>query len=297
MMNRKMIPHPQMVTVHKWCESNIESILNTLFSEIVSPVNLIAAFVYLDEDHPEEMIAEWKALVANTFYYKYETMKLVPKYHFENDGDNSYNNYSINAMKTELRLRSKAIMHKYALLAQTLPPVVDTFDTGSIEAFLTKMVNNYSVTTDNDASKWKGKTKTETTGQTSRDHSYTNTLDNTQTYSETTSLANDETGTPKDVSTVSGERSDNTTVTEHNTRESDTTIYGADAEHPLTVTEIQLGSDIANRAGSHFHQTKEGFYNSGAMSKIMNDIREYADFNILEKYVAELTDHITAYYE
>lgn len=296
-MNRKMIPHPQMVTVHKWCEPNIESILNTLFSEIVSPVNLIAAFVELDEEHPEEMIAEWKALVANTFYYKYETMKLVPKYHFENDGDNSYNNYSINSMKTELRLRSKAIMHKYALLAQTLPPMVDTFDYSKIDLFLTKMVNNYSVTTDNDASKWKGKTKTETTGQTSRDHSYTNTLDNTQTYSETTKLANDEAGSYKNVSEVSGNRSDNTTVTEHNTRESDTTIYGADADHPLTVTEIQLGSDKDNRAGSHFHQTKEGFYNSGAMSKIMDDIRKYADFNILEQYVAELTDHITAYYE
>lgn len=295
-MNRKMIPHPQMVTVHKWCEPNIESILNTLFSEIVSPVNLITAFVPYVEDQPEEMIAEWKALVANTFYYKYETMKLVPKYHFENDGDNSYNDYSINAMKTELRLRSKAIMHKYALLAQTLPPMVDTFDYSTIDLFLTKMVNNYSVTTDNDASKWKGEIKTETKGQTSRDHSYTNTLDNTQTYSETTSLANDETGTPKDVSTVSGERSDNTTVTEHNTRETDTTHYGTETL-PLTVTEKQLGSDTNGRAGSHFHQTKEGFYNSGAMSKIMNDIREYADFNILEKYVAELTVHITAYYE
>lgn len=295
----KIIPPPMMMPVHKWAENNIETFLNTLFDNFESPVNLISAFIPYDSENPDIWLAQWQGLVANQFYYTYETMKLVPLFHFENNGNNDDNTKAMIHMSNEILLTSKRIFHKYSLLAQTIPPAVTTPDTSAVNDFLNGIVNNYSITTDSNIDTWKGETDTDTTGQTSRSHNYTNTLSNGRSYSETTKLNNDEGGLPKDVSTVSGTSSENTTVTEHNNHEDDTTIYGKTVDGvttPFKVKESQLKANEAKWGGNQFHQTKFGYYNSGAMTKILNDVREYADYDLLGKYVKDLTDHITAYY-
>lgn len=286
----KMIPPPTMVTVHKWAERNIEDFLDDLFDNLSSPVNLMTLFVPYDEQNPDMFIAEWKGLVANTFYYMYETMKLVPRFHFDNDGDNQENARAISHMANEILMACKMNFHKYSLLAQLIPPAVETPNTTDINDFINGIVNNYSVTTDNNSKDWLGEVSTETTGSISHSRDYTSTHSITNDSDVNTYAANDEDTDPKWVGQTTTHDGRNETETENNTTDDDTTTY-----NNYKITQSQPNA-TGKTGGKEFHQTKYGFYNSGSMTKILSDVRVYADFNILQNYVKDITSHITAYY-
>lgn len=286
----KMIPPPTMVTVHKWAERNVEEFLDDLFDNLSSPVNLMTLFVPYDEQNPDMFIAEWKGLVANTFYYMYETMKLVPRFHFDNDGDNQENTQAIFHMSNEILMACKMVFHKYSLLAQLMPPAVETPNTTDINDFINGIVNNYSVTTDNNSKDWLGEVSTETTGSISHSRDYTSTHGRDITTGSTQSIANDTDGLPKAYASSTSENHVNEETEEHNTSDDDTTTY-----NNYKITQSQPNA-TGKTGGKEFHQTKYGFYNSGSMSKILSDVRVYADFNILQNYVKDITSHITAYY-
>lgn len=281
-------PPPQMVTVRKWMETTDS--FRLIFSRIQSPFNLKAAFIPYDSEETTAFEIAWIELVKDTFENLYENMKLVPLYDF---ADPTKNATAVVKMMDEIRLRSISLLHKYSLLAETLPPVSEALNKEDMKEYLEFIISNYKVHTDNEYSSWLGEVVNETDGSIthSRDYLSTHNVSNDSTVNNY--MANDQTSEPKWVGKTETDANLTTTNTENNESDDETTTYD---EYKVTTKQKYDENDESNLSGKKFKQDKVGFYNSGSMSKILTDIRQYADFNILEQYVKDVTSHITAYY-
>ena len=281
-------PPPQMVTVRKWMETTDS--FKLIFSQMQSPFNLKAAFIPYDSEETTAFEIAWIELVKDTFENLYETMKLVPLYDF---ADPAKNATAVVKMMDEIRLRSISLLHKYSLLAETLPPVSETLNNEDMKKYLEFIISNYKVHTDNNYDSWLGEIENETSGSIthSRDYRSTHNVSNDSTVNNY--MANDQTSEPKWVGKTVTDADLTTTNTENNESDDDTTTYD---KYKVTTRQKYNKDDESNLSGKKFKQDKVGFYNSGSMSKILTDIRQYADFNILEQYVKDVTSHITAYY-
>lgn len=281
-------PPPQMVTVKKWMETT-ES-FKLIFNQIQSPFNLKAAFIPYDSEATTAFDVAWIELVKDTFENLYETMKLVPLYDFE---DQTKNATAVIKMMNEIRLRSISLLHKYSLLAETLPPISEALNEEDMKEYLEFIISNYKVHTENEYDSWLGKVENETDGSIThkRDYRSTHNVSNDSTVNNY--MANDQTSEPKWVGKTVTDADLTTTNTENNESDDDTTTYN---NYKITTKQLYNPNDKSNLSGKKFKQDKVGFYNSGSMSKILTDIQQYADFNILEQYVKDVTAHITAYY-
>lgn len=281
-------PPPQMVTVKQWMETT-ES-FKLIFNQIQSPFNLKAAFIPYDSEATTAFDVAWIELVKDTFENLYETMKLVPLYDFE---DQTKNATAVIKMMNEIRLRSISLLHKYSLLAETLPPISEALNEEDMKEYLKFIISNYKVHTENEYDSWLGKVENETDGSIThkRDYRSTHKVSNDSTVNNY--VANDQTSEPKWVGKTVTDADLTTTNTENNESDDDTTTYN---NYKITTNQLYNPNDKSNLSGKKFKQDKIGFYNSGSMSKILTDIRQYADFNILEQYVKDVTAHITAYY-
>lgn len=281
-------PPPQMVTVKKWMETTDS--FRLIFNQIQSPFNLKAAFIPYDSEETTAFEVAWIELVKDTFENLYETMKLVPLYDF---ADSTKNATAVIKMMNEIRLRSISLLHKYSLLAETLPPISEALNEEDMKAYLEFIVSNYKVHTENEYESWLGEVENETDGSIthSRDYLATHNVSNDSTVNNY--MANDQTSEPKWVSKTETDANLTTTNTENNESDDEITTYD---EYKVTTRQKYNENDTSNLSGKKFKQNKVGFYNSGSMSKILTDIRQYADFNILEQYVKDVTAHITAYY-
>lgn len=281
-------PPPQMVTVKKWMETTDS--FRLIFNQIQSPFNLKAAFIPYDSEETTAFEVAWIELVKDTFENLYETMKLVPLYDF---ADSTKNATAVIKMMNEIRLRSISLLHKYSLLAETLPPISKALNDEDMKAYLEFIVSNYKVHTENEYESWLGEIENETDGSIthSRDYLTTHNVSNNSTVNNY--IANDQTSEPKWVGKTETDANLNTTNTENNESDDETTTYD---EYKVTTRQKYDENNTSNLSGKKFKQDKIGFYNSGSMSKILTDIRQYADFNILEQYVKDVTAHITAYY-
>lgn len=281
-------PPPQMVTVKKWMETTDS--FRLIFNQIQSPFNLKAAFIPYNSEETTAFDVAWIELVKDTFENLYETMKLVPLYDF---ADSTKNATAVVKMMSEIRLRSISLLHKYSLLAETLPPISEALNEEEMAAYLEFIVSNYKVHTENEYDSWLGKVENETEGSIthSRDYLSTHNVSNDSTVNNY--MANDQTSEPKWVGKTETDANLTTTNTENNESDDETTTYDG---YKITTKQLYNPNDKSNLSGKKFNQDKIGFYNSGSMSKILTDIRQYADFNILEQYVKDVTAHITAYY-
>lgn len=281
-------PPPQMVTVRKWMETTDS--FRLIFSQIQSPFNLKAAFIPYDSEETTAFEIAWIELVKDTFENLYETMKLVPLYDF---ADPTKNATAVVKMMDEIRLRSISLLHKYSLLAETLPPVSEALNKEDMKKYLEFIISNYKVHTENNYDSWLGQIENETSGSIthSRDYLSTHNVSNDSTVNNF--MANDQTSEPKWVGKTETDANLTTTNTENNESDDETTTYSG---YIVTTRQKYNKDDESNLSGKKFKQDKVGFYNSGSMSKILTDIRQYADFNILEQYVKDVTSHITAYY-
>ncbi len=279
---------PQMVTVKKWMETTDS--FRLIFNQIVSPFNLKAAFIPYDSEQTTAFDVAWIELVKDTFENLYETIKLVPLYDF---ADSTKNATAVIKMMDEIRLRSISLLHKYSLLAETLPPISEALNEEDMKAYLEFIVSNYKVHTENEYDSWLGEVENETTGSVTHSRDYLSTHNVSTDSTVDNYLANDETSQPKLVSQTVTDSNLNTTNTENNESDDETTSYN---NYKITTRQIYDEDDTSKLSGKKFKQDKVGFYNSGSMSKILTDIRQYADFNILEQYVKDVTSHITAYY-
>lgn len=281
-------PPPQMVTVRKWMETTDS--FRLIFSQIQSPFNLKAAFIPYDSEETTAFEIAWIELVKDTFENLYETMKLVPLYDF---ADPTKNATAVVKMMDEIRLRSISLLHKYSLLAETLPPISNSLNKETMKAYLEFIISNYKVHTENEYDSWLGEIENKTTGSInhSRDYLATHNVSNDSTVNNF--MANDQTSEPKWVGKTETDANLTTTNTENNESDDESTTY---KDYKVTTTQKYNKDNTSNLSGKKFKQDKVGFYNSGSMSKILTDIRQYADFNILEQYVKDVTSHITAYY-
>ena len=281
-------PPPQMVTVRKWMETTDS--FRLIFNQIQSPFNLKAAFIPYNSEETTAFDVAWIELVKDTFENLYETMKLVPLYDF---ADSTKNATTVIKMMNEIRLRSISLLHKYSLLAETLPPISEALNEEDMKAYLEFIISNYKVHTGNEYISWLGEIENETDGSIthSRDYLSTHNVSNDSTVNNY--MANDQTSEPKWVGKTETDANLTTTNTENNESDDETTTYD---EYKVTTRQKYNKNDESNLSGKKFKQDKIGFYNSGSMSKILTDIRQYADFNILEQYVKDVTAHITAYY-
>ena len=281
-------PPPQMVTVRKWMETTDS--FRLIFSQIQSPFNLKAAFIPYDSEETTAFEIAWIELVKDTFENLYETMKLVPLYDFV---DPTKNATAVVKMMDEIRLRSISLLHKYSLLAETLPPISGALNKKDMKAYLEFIISNYKVHTENEYDSWLGEIENKTTGSInhSRDYLATHNVSNDSTVNNF--MANDQTSEPKWVGKTVTDANLTTTNTENNESDDESTTY---KDYKVTTTQKYNKDNTSNLSGKKFKQDKVGFYNSGSMSKILTDIRQYADFNILEQYVKDVTSHITAYY-
>ena len=283
-----IIPPPQMVTVRKWMETTDS--FRLIFSQIQSPFNLKAAFIPYDSEETTAFEIAWIELVKDTFENLYETMKLVPLYDF---ADPTKNATAVVKMMDEIRLRSISLLHKYSLLAETLPPISNSLNKENMKKYLEFIISNYKVHTENSYDSWLGQIENETSGSITHSRDYLSTHNVSTDSTVDNYLANDETSVPKHVSQTVTDSNLNTTNTENNESDDETTTYSG---YTVTTRQKYNKEDESNLSGKKFKQDKIGFYNSGSMSKILTDIRQYADFNILEQYVKDVTSHITAYY-
>lgn len=283
-----IIPPPQMVTVRKWMETTDS--FRLIFSQMQSPFNLKAAFIPYDSEETTAFEIAWIELVKDTFENLYETMKLVPLYDF---ADPTKNATAVVKMMDEIRLRSISLLHKYSLLAETLPPVSETLNKKDMKKYLEFIISNYKVHTENNYDSWLGEIENETNGSIKRSRDYRSTHNVSNDSTVNNFMANDQTSEPKWVGKTVTDADLTTTNTENNESDDDTTTYD---NYKVTTTQKYNKDDESNLSGKKFKQDKVGFYNSGSMSKILTDIRQYADFNILEQYVKDVTSHITAYY-
>lgn len=281
-------PPPQMVTVRKWMETTDS--FRLIFSQIQSPFNLKAAFIPYDSEETTAFEIAWIELVKDTFENLYETMKLVPLYDF---ADPTKNATAVVKMMDEIRLRSISLLHKYSLLAETLPPISNSLNKETMKDYLEFIISNYKVHTENNYDSWLGQIENETSGSITHSRDYLSTHNVSTDSTVDNYLANDETSVPKHVSQTVTDSNLNTTNTENNESDDETTTYSG---YKVTTRQKYNKDDESNLSGKKFKQDKVGFYNSGSMSKILTDIRQYADFNILEQYVKDVTSHITAYY-
>lgn len=281
-------PPPQMVTVRKWMETTDS--FKLIFNQIRSPFNLKAAFIPYNSEETTAFDVAWIELVKDTFENLYETMKLVPLYDFV---DSTKNATAVIKMMNEIRLRSISLLHKYSLLAETLPPISEALNEEDMKKYLEFIISNYKVHTENKYDSWLGRIENETTGSINhkRDYRSTHNVSNDSTVNNF--MANDQTSEPKWVGKTVTDADLTTTNTENNESDDDTTTYN---NYKITTRQLYNPNDKSNLSGKNFNQDKVGFYNSGSMSKILTDIRQYADFNILEQYVKDVTAHITAYY-
>ena len=281
-------PPPQMVTVRKWMETTDS--FRLIFSQMQSPFNLKAAFIPYNSEETTAFDVAWIELVKSTFENLYETMKLVPLYDF---ADSTKNATAVVKMMSEIRLRSISLLHKYSLLAETLPPVSEVLNEEDMKKYLEFIISNYKVHTENEYDSWLGEIENKTTGSInhSRDYLATHNVSNDSTVNNF--MANDQTSEPKWVGKTVTDANLTTTNTENNESDDESTTYN---DYKVTTTQKYNKDNTSNLSGKKFKQDKVGFYNSGSMSKILTDIRQYADFNILEQYVKDVTSHITAYY-
>ena len=281
-------PPPQMVTVRKWMETTDS--FRLIFSQMQSPFNLKAAFIPYDSEETTAFEIAWIELVKDTFENLYETMKLVPLYDFV---DPTKNATAVVKMMDEIRLRSISLLHKYSLLAETLPPVSEALNKEDMKKYLEFIISNYKVHTENNYDSWLGEIENETNGSITRSRDYRSTHNVSNDSTVNNYVANDQTSEPKWVGKTVTDADLTTTNTENNESDDDTTTYD---KYKVTTRQKYNKDNESNLSGKKFKQDKIGFYNSGSMSKILTDIRQYADFNILEQYVKDVTSHITAYY-
>lgn len=281
-------PPPQMVTVRKWMETTDS--FRLIFNQIQSPFNLKAAFIPYNSEETTAFDVAWIELVKDTFENLYETMKLVPLYDF---ADSTKNATAVVKMMSEIRLRSISLLHKYSLLAETLPPISESLNKEDMKAYLEFIISNYKVHTENEYGSWLGQIENETAGSIAHSRNYLSTHNVSNDSTVNNYIANDQTSEPKWVGKTVTDADLTTTNTENNESDDETTTYN---NYKVTTKQKYNENDTSNLSGKKFKQDKVGFYNSGSMSKILTDIRQYADFNILEQYVKDVTSHITAYY-